>query len=296
MKQNLIIFIKHIAEQFKHVYSHSQEQEQVAWWLVQALTKKSKAQLIAQKEIALTEKQEQQLAQWVEQHSKNLKPLQYILGSVPFCDLDIIVKSPVLIPRPETEEWCYNLIEQLKKLPNKKIKILDLCTGSGCIALALAKALPEVQVTGTDISDDALALAKKNAKHNNILNVTFIKSDVYGRVPKESAFDLIVANPPYIAETEWEQLSPMVKKWEDRHALVANQEGLAIIRRIIDKAHTFLIPNGEFQKLGVPQLVIEIGYLQGDSVKYLMENAGFQNVTITKDLAGKDRIVSGGLA
>ncbi len=296
MEQNLITFIKHISEQFQHLYSHTDEQEQVAWWLLQALTKKSKAQLIAQKEIALTKKQEQQLAQWVEQHSKNLKPLQYIIGFVPFCDLAIIVEPPVLIPRPETEEWCYNLIEQLKKLPKKNIKILDLCTGSGCIALALAKALPEAQVTGTDISDDALALAKKNAKHNNILNATFITSDVYGRVPKESTFDLIVANPPYIAETEWEQLSPMVKKWEDRQALVANQEGLAIIRRIIDKAHTFLIPNGEFQKLGIPQLVIEIGYLQGDSVKYLMEKAGFKNVTITKDLAGKDRIVSGGLA
>jgi release factor glutamine methyltransferase len=239
--------------------------------------------------------QEKTLNLWIKQHSKELKPLQYILGSVPFCTLEILVEPPVLIPRPETEEWCFNLIKQLKQLSNKNINVLDLCSGSGCIALALAKALPEAKVLGTDISDAALKLAKKNAQFNNIKNVSFIKSDIYKKVPEKLVFDLIVANPPYITPKAWEELSPMVKKWEDKQALMANENGLAIISRIIQGAPKHLVINDEFIKLHIPQLELEIDYTQGNAVKDLMEQAGLSNVEIIKDMEGKDRVVAGGL-
>jgi release factor glutamine methyltransferase len=295
MKKNIIILNKEIADKFKNIYNHESQREQVAWWLLQALTKKSEAQLVADGEISLSPDQEKTLNLWIKQHSKELKPLQYILGSVPFCTLEILVEPPVLIPRPETEEWCFNLIKQLKQLSNKNINVLDLCSGSGCIALALAKALPEAKVLGTDISDAALKLAKKNAQFNNIKNVSFIKSDIYKKVPEKLVFDLIVANPPYITPKAWEELSPMVKKWEDKQALMANENGLAIISRIIQGAPKHLVINDEFIKLHIPQLELEIDYTQGNAIKDLMEQAGLSNVEIIKDMEGKDRVVAGGL-
>jgi release factor glutamine methyltransferase len=296
MKHDILIFIGQIADNFEHIYGLKQEQEQVAWWLLQGITNKTKATLIAQKELILSDKQENKLEEWITAHRKNLEPLQYILGSVPFCNLDILVESPVLIPRPETEEWCYNLMQKLNKISNKNIKILDLCTGSGCIALALGSILPEAHIIGTDISEQALALAERNALHNNIRNVTFIKSDIYDCIPKTDRFDLIVANPPYIAQKYWETLSPMVRKWEDKAALVAPDEGLAIIEEVIEDAQYFLQSNEEFQARKIPQLVIEIDYNQGEKAKKLMQDVGFKNVTIVKDLEKRDRIVTGGLA
>lgn len=293
MKHNNIIFIKEIADNFKHLYEHREEQEQVAWWLLQAITSQSKAILIAHQDFELTQEQEQRLFQWIEQHKKKLKPLQYILGSVPFCNLDILVEPPILIPRPETEEWCCDLIQKLTTLSNQSLKILDLCTGSGCIALALAKAIPQAHILATDISEKALALAEKNANYNTINTVAFIKSDVYDQIPDQYRFELIVANPPYIAPQEWDQLSPMVRTWEDKAALVAQDEGLAIIKQIINGAPKFLIPHREFTSLSIPQLVIEIGHSQGQAVKNLMHNAGFNHIIIKQDLAGKDRLVMG---
>jgi release factor glutamine methyltransferase len=296
MNHDVIILSRQIGEQCAPVYEHIEEQQQVAWWFLQAITGRSKAHLIADKEIALSDQQEHTLARWVEEHAQQLKPLQYILGSVPFAQLDILVEPPVLIPRPETEEWCIHLIEQLKKLPTQKIHILDLCTGSGCIALALAKALPESFIIGTDISEKALALAQKNAFHNKIKNVEFLFSDVYDRIAEKNKFDLIVANPPYITPQEWQTVSPMVKEWEDQHALVAEQEGLAIIRKIIEGARQFLVFNHEFAMLKIPQLVIEIGYKQGKAVASIMEKAGFQDIAILHDLSGKDRLATGRLS
>lgn len=294
MKINIVSLAHDIAQQFEHIYGHPEEQQQAAWWLLEALTEKKKAQLIAQKELELSKDQEKTLNTWITEHRKQLKPLQYIIGFVPFVDLKILVEPPVLIPRPETEEWCINLIKQLQKLHDKKIYILDLATGSGCIALALAKALPEARIMGTDISDAALELAKKNAKHNHLHNVEFLKSDLYTSIPRDYKFDLIVSNPPYIDPIEWETLSPMVRKWEDKQALVAKQKGLEFIEEIIQQAQTYLKQNAEFKTLHIPQLIIEIGYQQGPVVKKLIQEAGFSQVILEKDLAGKDRLVTGG--
>jgi len=289
-KKDVILLSKEIEKQLHARYQDPTLCNQYAWWMIEAVTGKDKAKLIAQKEINFTSKQIVTLENWVQKQVEEKIPLQYLLGSAPFNDLEILVEAPTLIPRPETEEMCYNLIAMLKKLENKKLTILDIGTGSGCIALALAKALPESTVYATDISDEALALAEKNATHNNIKNVTFLKSDIYAGVPNIS-FDLIVSNPPYIAEQEWKTLDESVTKWEDRRALVADNQGLAIIERIILQAPEYLKENKETLEKKIPQLVIEIGYTQGAATAKLFENAGFVDIHVQKDLEGKDRFV-----
>jgi len=266
---------------------------QYSWWILEALTGQKKEQLITRSTDDLSEEQLNRLDDWMKEILNRNKPLQYILGSVPFLDLEILVEPPTLIPRPETEELCADLITQLTQLNNQKIKILDIGTGSGCIALSLAKALPNAQVYATDIADAALELAQKNATHNNIKNISFIKSDVFQNIPTDLKFDLIVSNPPYIAPEEWKDLDPSVVEWEDRTALIAQNKGLAIIERIVKQAPQFLKENKELAQHNVPQLLIEIGYTQGSAVSRLLENAGFDAITIKKDLEGKDRIVTG---
>ena len=209
---------------------------QYAWWLIEAITQKTELQLISNEEITWGQKDQQALDDALDKLINKNMPLAYLLGSTPFCGLDIITKPPVLIPRPETEEWTANLIDQLQSVRNEPLWILDLCTGSGCIALALADALPKAKVYGTDIGDAALALAQENARHNHITNATFLYSDLFAQIPKEFTFDLIVGNPPYIDEKEWNTLEKSVTQWEDRNALIAPDHGLALIKRIIDTA------------------------------------------------------------
>lgn len=292
-KKDVMNLVKEVEEKLKTRYKDSTLCNQYAWWMLEAITKKNKAKLIAQQEIALDNGQHATLDEWIIHLVEEKMPLQYILGSVPFVDLEILVEPPVLIPRPETEELCYKLIAQFKKLNNKKITILDIGTGSGCIALSLAKTLPESHVYGTDIADNALALAQKNTNHNKIKNVTFIKSDVYKDISKELNFDFIISNPPYITKEEWKTLDESVTEWEDPTALIANKEGLAIIERIISGAKSFLKSNEEMKQKNFPQIIIEIGYTQGAHVRKLLENAGFSDIKIEKDLERKDRFASG---
>jgi len=266
---------------------------QYSWWILEALTKQKKEQLIARSIDDLSEEQLNQLDTWMLRLVDKSEPLQYIIGHTPFLDITILLEIPTLIPRPETEEMCANLIEQLQKLNNQKLTILDIGTGTGCIALSLAHALPNAQVYATDISDAALKLAQTNAEQNKIKNVTFIKSDVYKGIPSGLTFDLIVSNPPYISKTEWDNLDDSVTQWEDRIALIADDKGLAIIKRIVKKAPAFLHENKEMARLNIAQLILEVGHTQGPSVAKLLENAGFDAITIKKDLEGKDRVVAG---
>lgn len=292
-----VIDLIHDSEhQLRLVYSDPITCHQYAWWLLEKLTGKKKAQLIAQESVSLSTSDHNTLQKWLQNLVDEHKPIQYILGSVPFNGVDIIVKPPTLIPRPETEEWTCNLIEQLQKINTQNISILDLCTGSGCIAVALAKALPHATITAVDIAQSALLLTQENAKHNNVTNVTCIKSDLCNALPEGSAFDLIVSNPPYITQDEWNTLDVSVTHWEDKRALVAQDHGLAIIERIIHDAPRFLKPNHELQSHSIAQLTIEIGYQQGPAVKQRMDAAGYKQTQIIKDLEGKDRIVVGSIS
>ncbi|MCB9493177.1 MAG: peptide chain release factor N(5)-glutamine methyltransferase [Epsilonproteobacteria bacterium] len=265
--------------------------EQEAWWLLEKVTGTSKAKLLANKSFQLTHEQTKLLEKLVDERVNEKKPLQYILGSVPFCNLDIITRPPVLIPRPETEEWVSWLITQLDPIKNEPLHILDLCTGSGCIALALSKALPNANVTGVDITSHAIELARQNKQHNNIGNCTFIQSDLYTHLQNDITFDLIVSNPPYLSEHEWQGLEQDVTQWEDKTAFVANAGGLGIYNNIIEQAHNYLKKNSVLQSHTIPQLVLELG-TNAKAVQKTLETAALSNITIYKDLQGKDRWIS----
>lgn len=288
-----IILIHEIERQLRTVYDDPTLCRQYAWWIIEEITKQQKEDLLADNLVQLSEQDEKKLDQWLNKLINEKIPLQYLIGTVPFNDIEILVEPPVLIPRPETEEWTLRLIKQLKKLTPKELVILDFGTGSGCIALALANALPHARVYATDIVDNALYLAQKNALHNGITNVSFIKSNLFEAIPKNLHFDLIVSNPPYIAPDEWEQLDKSVTHWEDKKALVANQKGLSIIAAIVTQACCFLKTNNEFEEKNMPNVVVEIGYRQAEAGIHLMEQAGFIDIHVEKDLEGKDRIISG---
>ncbi len=277
-----------IMHELTPVYHSKEHALWVAWWILELATGLSRTQLVAKGSLVLQPDQEKKLTFILEQHIKHHMPLQYLAGSVPFLDLSITVRPPLLIPRPETEYWCSLIIECLKKLKNQPLTILDLCTGTGCIALSFAHTLPAAHVYAVDIAAQACALAQENKEKNSISNVTIIQSDLYTSLSSGLSFDLIVSNPPYISRSEWQALEPMVKEWEDPQALIAEAHGLAIIEAIIQEAPQWLkkpIPN-------IPQIVIEIGHTQGPAVKKLFEASGFKNSVVHQDLQGNDRFVT----
>ncbi len=209
-------------------------------------------------------------------------PIQYILKSQEFYGLEFYVDENVLIPRQDTEV----LVEEcLKKLPEDPLgngKILDLCTGSGCIAISLKKNRMAYEVSGVDLSEGALAVARKNSERLKI-PVTFIKSDLFESLT--GTYEMIVSNPPYIESQVIEGLADEVKEKEPRMALDGGGDGLLFYREIIKNSLDYLNIGG--------WLLFEIGYDQGASVSNLMIQEGFFNVSIVKDLAGLDRVVMG---
>jgi release factor glutamine methyltransferase len=289
----LSYYINDIRQKLATVYDDDTLCQQYAWWILQAICEKTKTELIIQETLQLSHEQQQKIDRWLHLLITEKMPLQYVLGFVPFADLEILVEPPTLIPRPETEEWCLYIVEHLLTLDNKKIKILDIATGSGCLALAFADYLPQARIVATDISDAALELTEKNIEHNKIKNVTCIKSDLFESIPRGMLFDLIVSNPPYITENEFKNLDETVSQWEDYGALVAADGGLAFIKKIIEFAPQFIQTNDEMKDKNIPQMVIEIGYAQGAAVKELMDAAGYSDILVHKDLEGKDRFVTG---
>lgn len=265
------------------------EQISVAHWLLEWVTGMSAAEVTAHSATQLTNTQQELLKIALHEHVVEHKPLQYIFGTVPFLSLTLTVRPPVLIPRPETEYWCSYLIEKLQQLPNQQLTILDMCTGSGCIALALAKALPDAKVYAVDKLDKACELAKENAQKNG-LSINVVQSDLFLQLPNDLRFDLIVSNPPYIDTQEWETLPESVKQWEDPSALLAHEHGLALLKQIINQAPAWLTKNPLMYRL--PRLVVEIGYNQGKLVRDIFSRAGFTAIEVHKDLYGQDRFVT----
>jgi release factor glutamine methyltransferase len=215
------------------------------------------------------------------QKRKEHVPLQYILGTQEFMGYTFKVTPDVLIPRADTETVLEEVLDQLKQ-SKKPDTILDICTGSGCIAISLALILnPEVCI-GTDISEKALKIAKANGE-NLAPMVKFIQSDLFENVT--GSYDLIISNPPYITTEECGKLMPEVKDYEPMLALDGKEDGLYFYKKIIKEAKNYLNPQG--------MLAFEIGYDQGEAVKNLMEAQDFACVEIKKDLAGLDRLVFG---
>ncbi|GAB1492356.1 peptide chain release factor N(5)-glutamine methyltransferase [Listeria innocua] len=211
------------------------------------------------------------------------EPVQYILKTAPFYGYDFLVTEDVLIPRPETEELVATAEAFLKKHP--LVSLLDVCTGSGIIAIALKKAFPDMTVTASDISAAALAIAKKNALLLNA-DVRFVETDLLESFKQNNErFDMIVANPPYISEAEKAEMSDYVLKNEPSIALFAENDGPAIYERFVDNLKYVLNPSF--------WVGVEIGYTQGERVKQLFEKSyPHATVLIHKDINSKDRYVT----
>lgn len=257
---------------------------QAAWLILEHVTKRSRTQLLTQAN-DLTSEHELAITNILHTITVEHTPLDYILGTVHFLELTLTVTPPILIPRPETEWWCSELIKKLSEATLRPHHILDIGTGSGCLALSLGKAFKQSKILAVDINKNALELARFNREKNQAFNVKFGQSNVFEAVQNHPPFNLIVSNPPYIAETDWEKLEPSVKRWEDKGALVARNNGYELIEKIITQAPNYLAPNG--------QLWIEIGADQGQQVVHLFTQRGFKEVTLWQDLYGRDRVVFG---
>ena len=205
-------------------------------------------------------------------------PLQHITGQQEFMGLTFKVNEHVLIPRQDTEI----LVEEAMRYLSDGMRILDICTGSGCILLSLLKYSNECEGLGVDISDDALAVARENAQ-NLGLETEFRHSDLLEKV--EGKFDMIVSNPPYIETAVIDTLMPEVREHEPMLALDGREDGLYFYRRIVEQCTSYMTRGA--------RLFFEIGYDQGEAVKNMMIHKGFCEVEIIKDYAGLDRVVTG---
>lgn len=287
MTINITQLVTSYGQKLSPICSTLQDAQQEVWWFIEHATGKRKSELLVMHNDTHLAHLKEQLDSFIIQRTVFKKPLQYILGSVPFCDLTILVEPPILIPRPETEEWTLWLINQYKAFTTHPISILDLCTGSGCIGLQFAHTFPKATVVGVDINPQAIALAEKNKALNALSNITFLQGDLFEPLNTGQRFDLIVSNPPYLAPTEWDMLDQEVTRWEDKGALVAQQGGMEIYERIFANVKTFLIHNPQIPG-NLPRIVMEIGPCQ-DQIEGLATRYGFEKSRFFVDTEGKRR-------
>ena len=229
-------------------------------------------------DVTLTAEQEALLDNAIERLTKQ-EPIQYILGYSDFCDLRFKVTPATLIPRPETSE----LVEWVASEATGNEHILDIGTGSGCIAISLANKMPQGNVTAWDISNAALAVATENSKANNCL-VTFEQVDILAYQPTDAQFDTIVSNPPYIKEVEKEQMYSNVLDWEPHTALfVPDNDPLLFYRTIAIKSLSLLRPGGK--------LYFEINRAHGQETVEMLKSLGYTGIELRKDFADNDRMI-----
>ena len=211
------------------------------------------------------------------------EPTQYLTGVKEFYNRPFKVDARVLIPRPETELLVEAALRVLPK--DAPSRALDVCTGSGCIAISLAAERPQASLLATDLSPDACALARENAEALSVgARVTVVQGDLFAPVPPDARFHLIVSNPPYIETGEIPGLSAEVRR-EPNMALDGGKDGLAALRRVIREARRFLLPGG--------LLALEMGETQGNAVRELLQAAGYENARVEKDLERRERLAFG---
>lgn len=208
-------------------------------------------------------------------------PLQYITGEQEFMGLTFTVNKNVLIPRQDTEI----LVEETMRYLHDGMRILDMCTGSGCILISLLHYSNDCTGVGVDLSGEALQVARENAERMSEQKVSWVCSNLFEQLDCKEKFDMIVSNPPYIRTSVIETLMPEVREHEPRAALDGAEDGLSFYRKIIVQAEAYLSNEG--------MLLVEIGYDQGEAVRALMEEAGYEEIEIVKDFAGLDRVVHG---
>ena len=237
-------------------------------------------QYLLNQSMPLSEEEEKKVNSYFEAIQKRSEkiPLQYITGEQNFCGLDFYVNENVLIPRLDTEV----LVEKILEYEEPGQRVMDMCTGSGCIAITLQK-LGGFQVMAVDISEEALTLARKNAQRNQA-QVTFFQSNMFEQLSNTSKVDVIVSNPPYIESKVIDELDDEVKKYEPRLALDGMEDGLHFYRILAREGKRFLNEGG--------RLYVEIGFDQAEAVKEIFGAQGFLDIQVYKDLAGLDRVVA----
>lgn len=248
-----------------------------AWYLLQMVCKIERSYYYVHGEEDITQDAQKEYEIAVQKRAEHI-PLQYIIGEQEFMGLRFKVNSNVLIPRQDTE----TLVEQVLKIVKPGMKVLDLCTGSGCVLISVLKNAPELTGMGSDISKTALLVAKENAKLHEV-DAEWVRSDLFDNITE--TFDVIMANPPYIPTGEILSLMPEVRDFEPENALEGGADGLDFYRKIAGQVKDYLNPGG--------YVYMEIGYDQGEAVSELMRNAGFTEVEVIKDLARNDRVVKG---
>jgi release factor glutamine methyltransferase len=212
------------------------------------------------------------------------EPLQHIVGSTSFCGYEIAVNRHALIPRPETEMLAELGWQFLSTINSQLSTALDFGTGTGCIAIALASKCPNAKITATDISVDALALAKQNAEKNNVAErIEFLQGDGFAALSSNSQFDLVISNPPYIPSAEIETLQPEVRDFDPLAALDGGADGLDFYRRLAAEAKSFLKPDGK--------IMLEFGDGQADAIKRIFENEKWIVEAVRDDYSQRARIL-----
>ena len=248
-----------------------------AWYLLEFATGITKASYYGNPDKEIKEEEAARYLGYIEIRKSRI-PLQHITKEQAFMGYPFYVDEHVLIPRQDTE----TLAEEALKVLKPGMEVLDLCTGSGCILISLMKMCEGLYGTGSDISEEALEVARKNACRLEV-NATFIRSSLFEHI--SGRYDLIVSNPPYIRTSVIQELQEEVRLHDPFIALDGKEDGLYFYREIIKAGGGYLKPGG--------YLMFEIGYDQGTEVASLMEKHGYRNIMVKKDLAGLDRVVSG---
>lgn len=229
----------------------------------------------------ISKEQNEKIIQVLKEHVKTNKPLQYILGQAFFASKKFFVNESTLIPRPETEFVLQECLHQ-NTIPNPKI--LDIGTGSGCIAIELSLQIPNAKITACDICQETLDVAIKNAELHKVSDkITFVQSDIFSNI--DGIFDIIISNPPYISFSETEETDENVRLYEPHRALFAKDDGLYFYKKISEESKNFLKENG--------LLIFETGWKQSDKIKAIMQSNNFVNINLTKDLDNNNRGIYG---
>lgn len=248
-----------------------------AWYLLEHIGKFDRSYFYLHYQDEIEEEQLQEYLTLVKKRAERV-PLQYITGEQAFMGLAFKVNSSVLIPRQDTEL----LVETALGVLQPDMRVLDLCTGSGCILISLLHYAKEIAGVGSDVSKQALITAKENAKANDV-EAEWVRSDLFANLT--GTFDVIVSNPPYIPTREIETLMPEIRDFEPVEALDGKEDGLFFYGRILTEGSGFLNPGG--------YLMFEIGHDQGEAVSALMKQAGYDQVRVIRDLSGLNRVVCG---
>lgn len=272
-----------------------------AWYLLEYTAGISRAAYYADPYRELDEGLALKYLGYIERRKKRI-PLQHITKEQEFMGYSFYVNEHVLIPRQDTETLVEEAVELIREKQREasqrgsksvfgentsdgRLQVLDMCTGSGCILVSILKMCPEIQGKGCDISKDALEVARKNAERLDV-KAEWVQSDLFTEfVENKPQFDVIVSNPPYIPTIDIEELQPEVRIHDPRIALDGREDGLYFYRRMIEDSIFHIKTGGS--------LLFEIGFNQGEDVKGLMKNYGYENVEIKKDLSGLDRVVTG---